>query len=273
MVVAGAADVAVQGQFFLGSSVVPGRQPVQALLEDRGHALVAGRADRQGPLAGLLQALPVIAPSQVEQPQAEALLDRLIDRPVLTASQCREYFEAYAADPGRFVDPSTILPTPAIPTSGSDRLSGYAWAVLGEEVPHDTIEQIARQYSGIRCNHIAQTLVADLLRQAEANEVSYLAFAESLVTEELQRRNRRRIDMNRRKAAFPVDKRLVEFDYRHESTITKRQVNQVLDLRFIDERANLVFIGRPEWAKPTWPSALARRHRARLQGSSPPPWP
>ena len=34
-------------------------------------------------------------------------------------------------------------------------------------------------------NHIAQSL-ADLLRQAEANEVSYLAFAESLVTEELR---------------------------------------------------------------------------------------
>ena len=107
-----------------------------------------------------------------------------------------------------------------------------------------SIEQIARQYRGIRCNHITQGL-ADLLRQTEANEVSYLAFAESLVTEELQRRNRRRIDMNRRKAAFPVDKRLVEFDYRHQSTITKRQVNQLLDFRFIDERANLVFIGPP----------------------------
>ena len=39
--------------------------------------------------------------------------------------------------------------------------------------------------------------------------------------------------MNRRKAAFPVDKRLVEFDW-HQSTI-KRQVNQLLDFRFIDE--------------------------------------
>ncbi len=79
-------------------------------------------------------------------------------------------FEAYAADPGRFVDPPTTSPSP---TGHSDQLSGYA-AVL-----------------------------------PSAQEVSYLAFAESLVTEELQRRNRRRIDMNRRKAAFPVDKRLV----------------------------------------------------------------
>ena len=88
-----------------------------------------------------------------------------------------------------------------------------------------SIEQIARQYRGIRCNHIAQGL-ADLLRQAEANEVSYLAFAEALVAHEQQRRNRRRIDMNRRKAGFPVDKCLAEFDYRHQTTITKRQVSQ-----------------------------------------------
>ena len=102
----------------------------------------------------------------------------------------------------------------------------------------------ACQYRSIRCNHIAQGL-ADLLRQAEANEISYLAFAEALVTHEQQRRNQRRIEMNRRKAGFPVDKRLAEFDYRHQTTITKRQVSQLLDFQFIDERANLVFIGPP----------------------------
>ncbi len=85
--------------------------------------------DQRVALRGLLNSHP-------DLPQA--LLDRLIDRPVLTASQCREYFEAYAADPGRFVDPSTILPTPAIPTSGSDRLSGYASVLPSvQEVPHD----------------------------------------------------------------------------------------------------------------------------------------
>jgi hypothetical protein len=37
-----------------------------------------------------------------------------------------------------------------------------------------------------------------------------------------------------------VSKRLEEFDYRHQTTITKRQVNQLLDFNFIDERVNLV---------------------------------
>jgi transposase-like protein len=81
------------------------------------------------------------------------------------------------------------------------------------------IEQVAVRYRGIRCNHIAQGL-ADVLRQAETNEVSYLAFAEALVVHEQQQRNQRRIALNQRKAGFPVDKRLSEFDYRHQTTIT-----------------------------------------------------
>ena len=65
----------------------------------------------------------------------QGLLERLLERPALTATQCRDYFEAYAADPGRFVDPPTTSPSP---TGHSDQLSGYA-AVLpsAQEVPHD----------------------------------------------------------------------------------------------------------------------------------------
>ena len=65
----------------------------------------------------------------------QGLLERLLERPALTATQCRDYFEAYAADPGRFVDPPTTSPSP---TGHGDQLSGYA-AVLpsAQEVPHD----------------------------------------------------------------------------------------------------------------------------------------
>ncbi len=107
-----------------------------------------------------------------------------------------------------------------------------------------SIEMVAQKYRGLRCNSIADGL-ADLLGRAEANEVSYLEFADHLVEHEQQRRNRKRIDLNLRKAGFPVIKRLEEFDYRHQTTITKRQVNQLLDFSFLDERANLIFIGPP----------------------------
>ncbi len=107
-----------------------------------------------------------------------------------------------------------------------------------------SIDHVAHKYRALNCNSIAAGL-ADLLSQAEANELSYLAFADHLVEHEQQRRNHKRIEFNRRKAGFPVTKLLAEFDYRHQTTITKRQVNQLLDFHFLDERANLVFIGPP----------------------------
>ncbi|MEE4659686.1 MAG: IS21-like element helper ATPase IstB [Halieaceae bacterium] len=107
-----------------------------------------------------------------------------------------------------------------------------------------SIDQVAHKYRALNCNSIAAGL-ADLLSQAEANELSYLAFADQLVEHEQQRRNHKRIEFNRRKASFPVTKLLAEFDYRQQTTITKRQVNQLLDFHFLDERANLVFIGPP----------------------------
>ena len=75
--------------------------------------------------------------------------------------------------------------------------------------------------------------------------MSYLSFADRLAEHELIQRQDKRIRRNRKMAAFPAEKRLEGFDYRHQTTITKRQVNALLDFQFIDERNNLVFIGPP----------------------------
>jgi DNA replication protein DnaC len=106
------------------------------------------------------------------------------------------------------------------------------------------IERTATLYRSLRFNAIGKGL-EPLLAQAEANELSYLQFAHQLAEYEYTERNRKRIERNRRQANFPVHKSLEEFDYQHQSTITKRQVNQLLDFSFIDNRANLVFIGPP----------------------------
>ena len=88
-----------------------------------------------------------------------------------------------------------------------------------------SLELTIRKYRELRFASTAEAL-GSLLTQAEANELSYLQFAEQLVDHEISCRQHKRIDLNHRKAAFPMIKSLEEFDYRHQTTITKRQVSR-----------------------------------------------
>lgn len=106
------------------------------------------------------------------------------------------------------------------------------------------LEQTVSRYRSLRLSAAADELTK-LLAEAEANEMSYLSFADRLAEHELIQRQDKRIRRNRKMAAFPAEKQLEGFDYRHQTTITKRQVNALLDFQFIDERNNLVFIGPP----------------------------
>jgi DNA replication protein DnaC len=107
-----------------------------------------------------------------------------------------------------------------------------------------SIDSVAQKYRSLRLAAIAQDLET-LLGCAESQELSYLHFAETLVDQELQQKNDTRIEQNRRRAGFPVHKSLDEFDYRFQTTISKREVNGLLDFGFIDNRENVVFIGSP----------------------------
>lgn len=106
------------------------------------------------------------------------------------------------------------------------------------------LEHTAVQCRNLMLSAIARDL-ATLVTDAETNERSHLHFAQILVEHELAERSRTRIARYHRHAGFPLDKHLEDFDYRHQSTINKRQVNSLLDFGFIDNRENLVFIGPP----------------------------
>jgi len=107
-----------------------------------------------------------------------------------------------------------------------------------------SIDQVAQKYRSLHLSGIADKLET-LLTQAEANESSYLQFAQSLVEYEQTQRNSKRIEQNRRRSGFPLQKSLEEFDYRFQTTISKREINSLCDFGFIDNRENVVFIGPP----------------------------
>lgn len=107
-----------------------------------------------------------------------------------------------------------------------------------------SINQVAQCFRGLKFNNLANSLES-LLKEAEAKQLSYLQFAANMVESEIQLRSNRRLELNKRKADFPVMKHLEEFDFNHQTTISKRQINQLLDFSFIDNRQNIIFIGPP----------------------------
>lgn len=96
----------------------------------------------------------------------------------------------------------------------------------------------------LRLSNIGEAL-EKLISNAEANELTYLQFAEQLVNHEIESRERKRTDQNMRRAGFPLHKTLAEFDYRAQTTVSKREINALLDFTFVEQRQNLVFIGPP----------------------------
>ena len=121
-----------------------------------------------------------------------------------------------------------------------------------------SIDQVTKQCKSLRLHHLGIAL-PDMLSAAEANDLSFLQFADSLMSHEIQARSTKRIELNRRKACIALPKSLEEFDYRHQTTITKRQVNDLLDFSFIDNRSNLVFIGPPGVGKTHLATGIAQK--------------
>jgi DNA replication protein DnaC len=113
-----------------------------------------------------------------------------------------------------------------------------------------SFEIVKNKYKSLRYNSISINLEA-LVKQAEANEVSHLQFAEMLVDNELNQRDKNRISQNMKRANFSILKHLEEFDFNFQTTITKRQINKLLDFSFIENRENIVFIG---------PSGVGKTH-------------
>ena len=107
-----------------------------------------------------------------------------------------------------------------------------------------SFDAVIQKYKSLRLGAIAESLQHHV-GQAEENEISFLDFADILADHELRSRDKKRVALNMKRAGFPVAKWLDEFDYRFQTTITKRQVSRLLDFSFIDNRENLVFIGPP----------------------------
>ena len=87
--------------------------------------------------------------------------------------------------------------------------------------------------------------VDEEINDAEARKVSYLSFLNALLEAEIRDRAERRLKRNMTAAHFPIEKTLEGFEFGRVKGVTKSDISQLLDFRWLDNHNNLLWFGPP----------------------------
>ena len=98
--------------------------------------------------------------------------------------------------------------------------------------------------------------VAVHLDAAQQTKPSYTKFLHDLLDVEVAATEQRRLDGRLRFANFPAQVPLEQFDFDFQPTLDRRLIDELATLRFIEEKANALFIGPPGVGKTTLAIAL-----------------
>lgn len=109
----------------------------------------------------------------------------------------------------------------------------------------------------LRLPHVAQRLDA-MLSEAARGEPTYLDFLDGLLREEVDSKQRKRVQMGLTIAHFPQARTLEDFDYRFQPSVDQRLVKELATGRFLAMSDNILIFGPPGVGKTHLAIALGR---------------
>lgn len=101
-------------------------------------------------------------------------------------------------------------------------------------------------------SHIRDNL-SQLMPDITGNDMSYLEFLHHILREEISAREKRSRDRRLQAAELPYIRTPDDFDYTFNNSVTRRQINQLLDLTWVESAYNIIFLG---------PSGVGKTHLA-----------
>jgi DNA replication protein DnaC len=116
-------------------------------------------------------------------------------------------------------------------------------------------QQLRSHLAYLKLTATAEQLAVHL-DQAQKTKPSYTKFLHDLLDVEVLATEQRRLDGRMRLAGFPSHKPLEQFDFDAQPTLDRRLIDELATLRFVEEKANALFIGPPGVGKTTLVIAL-----------------
>jgi DNA replication protein DnaC len=116
-------------------------------------------------------------------------------------------------------------------------------------------ETLQRDLDYLKLSFVAEHL-EDFAKLATEQHTDHVTFLARLIEGEAQRRQDRSIERRIRLARFPVRKTLEQFQWNWPKKINRAQIQNLFRLRFLDDHANVVFIGGVGLGKSHLASAL-----------------
>ncbi len=108
--------------------------------------------------------------------------------------------------------------------------------------------QIEKKLREFRLSGMIQALEVRV-KQAEEDDIGYTEFLGLLLEDETNKRVDNRHARLYRGAHLPFEKGLEDFDFTFQPSLKKQEIMELATLRFLDRRANILFLGQPGTGK------------------------
>ena len=106
------------------------------------------------------------------------------------------------------------------------------------------LDRIQSSLSRLKLSRMGEIL-AQTIKTSEEEGKSYLSFLEELLEEEVACKEQRRVETSLKLSGLPFIKSIDEFDFAFQPKLNRQKVMSLFDLSFIQQKANVIFLGPP----------------------------